>query len=206
MEIEFEATFPNVNKEDIRRRLKKAGAKLLRKEFLQKRAVFHLPEGHEIKGAWLRVRDESDKTTLSLKAVTGQRVGDQKEICLTIDDFKKAVSLLEHLGCRQKALQENKRELWQLRRVEITIDEWPFLEPFVEIEGESEEAVRKASHKLGFDYKKAVFGSIDLLYSQKYKLPAEVISNETPLIFFRGPNPFLRRRSRRRELARGLTL
>ena len=57
MQIEYEATFTNIDKDDIRQRLKKVGAKLSQPEFLQKRAVFYLPKGHEIEGlkptAWL---------------------------------------------------------------------------------------------------------------------------------------------------------
>ncbi len=67
MEIEYEATFTNISKEVIRQKLQDAGATLVKPEFLQKRSVFKLPTGHEIKGGWLRVRDEGDKITMSLK-------------------------------------------------------------------------------------------------------------------------------------------
>ena len=43
MDIEYEATFINIGKDKIRTKLKKAGAKLIRPEFLQKRTVFNLP-------------------------------------------------------------------------------------------------------------------------------------------------------------------
>jgi len=42
MDTEYEATFLDVNKENIRKVLKKSGAKLIRPEFLQKRNVFTL--------------------------------------------------------------------------------------------------------------------------------------------------------------------
>ncbi len=190
MKTEYEATFPEINKEETRNRLRNAGAKLLRPEFLQKRVVFNLPKGHEIKGGWLRVRDESDKITMSLKIVTGGKIENQKEICLKVDDFKKAESLLVAIGCQEKAYQESKRELWSFDNVEITIDTWPFLEPFVEIEGKSEKAVKEASQKLGFDYSKALFCSIDTLYSRKYGIPDDFINNKTPKIVFGGKNPF----------------
>ena len=67
MNIEFEATFSNIDKSAIVAALTKMGATLSRPEFMQKRVVFNLPHGHEIKGGWVRVRDEGDKTTLSLK-------------------------------------------------------------------------------------------------------------------------------------------
>lgn len=190
MYIEFEATFTDINKDDIRLRLKKAGAKLIRKEFLQKRVVFNLPKGHEIKGGWLRVRDEGNKITMSLKIVDGNKIENQKEIQLKVDSFERAVNLLETIGCERKAFQESKRELWELDGTEITIDEWPFLELFVEIEGKSEEIIKSVSEKLGFDYKKAKFCAVDVLYSEKYGISEDRIDNQTPEILFNDKNPF----------------
>jgi adenylate cyclase class 2 len=191
MDIEYEATFINVNKETIRKKLKSVGAKLIKPEFMQKRVVFNLPSGHEIEGAWLRVRDESDKITMSLKVVDGDKIDNQKEICLEVNNFQQAEQFLSSVGCDKKAYQESKRELWILDNVEITIDEWPFLEPFVEIEGKSEEEVRKTSKKLDFNYDEALFCSADTLYSMKYRISEYKVNNETPEIRFDMNNPFI---------------
>ncbi|MHB8903917.1 MAG: CYTH domain-containing protein, partial [Patescibacteria group bacterium] len=157
MQIEYEATFLNIDKDEMRNKLKLAGAKLIKPEFLQKRIVFNLPEGHKIKGAFLRVRDEADKITMSLKIMDGKKIENQKELCLEINDFNDGVEFLKTIGCERKAYQETKRELWILNDVEVTIDEWPFLEPFVEIEGKDENEVKKISLSLGFDYGQALF-------------------------------------------------
>jgi len=191
MNIEYEATFLNVDKNKIRNQLRKIGAKLIKPNFLQKRVVFSLPQGHEIPGGWLRVRDEQDKITMSLKVINGDKIEDQKEICLKIDDFLNAVLFLNSIGCQEKAYQESYRELWMLENTEITIDEWPYLEPYVEIEGGSEKIVKEVSGKMGFDYSQAVFGSVDVLYNKKYGTPIEQINNKIPRITFDEPNPFL---------------
>jgi adenylate cyclase class 2 len=195
MQIEYEATYPNINKDQIRERLKKAGAKLTRSEFMQKREVFNLPKGHEVYGGWLRVRDEGDKVTLSYKIVDNRKddrnIENQKELCLTIDSFEAASAILSGIGCRQKAYQETKREIWMLDEVEICIDEWPYLEPFVEVEGKSENDVKNVSEKLGFDYSKALFCSVDTLYAKKYGFAEDVFNNQTPLVTFHDPNPFV---------------
>ena len=191
MYTEFEATFTNINKIDIRMRLKESQADLVRTEFLQKRVVFYLPKGHEIKGGWLRVRDEGDKITMSLKIVDGDKIENQKEIQLNIDSFENAVEFLKTIGCEKKAYQESKRELWKLNNVEITIDEWPFLLPFVEIEGKSEEEVKGVANKLKFDYSKAKFCAVDALYAEKYGISEDRINNQTPEILFAGKNPFI---------------
>lgn len=192
MEIEFEAKFLNVDKTAVRKILKRIGAKLVKPKFLQKRVVFTLPDGKNIKTDWLRVRDEGGKITLSLKSVTGPKIADQKEICLTIDNFETAKELLLTLGCNRKAYQETRREIWRLDNVEIMIDEWPFIEPFVEVEGKSEEEVIKVSEKLGFDYREAFFGSVAPIISKKYHIPENVINNEIPEIVFGKENPYLK--------------
>lgn len=190
MQIEYEATFKNIDKTDLRARLQAAGAKLLRPEFMQRRRVFRLPAGHEINGGWLRVRDEGERITMSLKVVDGERIEDQKETQLVVDDFAAACSLLATIGCQEKAYQESKRELWILDGVDICIDEWPFLEPFVEIEGKSESEVKAAARKLSFDFSTAYFCSVDVLYSEKYSISLDRINNQTPRILFEMDNPF----------------
>ncbi len=191
METEYEATFENVNKDEIREKLKNVGGVLLRPEYLQKRIPFDLPEGYEGKNKFVRVRDEGDKVTMSFKEFLGDKIEDQKEICIVVDNFDHTVELLEKIGCKRKSYQESKRELWKLEDVEIMIDEWPFLEPFIEIEGKSEESVKKVSEKLGFDYSTALFSSASMLYQRKYNIPDTAINTE-PLIIFNMKNPFIK--------------
>jgi len=189
MDIEYEATFYPIDKDEMRVKLKKVGAKLIRPEFLQKRDVFYLPDKR--KHAWLRVRDEGDRITMSLKIVDGDKIDDQKEICFKIDSYNKGIEFLKTIGCEWKGYQETKRELWKLNDVEITIDEWPFLEPFVEVEGKSEQEVRLVSEKIGLNYKKAMFCAIGALYKMKYDVSLTYINNKIPRITFESKNPFL---------------
>jgi adenylate cyclase, class 2 len=191
MGIEYEATFLNIDKDKIRNKLKDVGAELVRPEFLQKRFNF-IPPKILSKYSWVRVRDEGDKITMSYKAIKGDKIEDQKEIDLIVNDFNKAIDFLEIIGCKRKSYQETKREIWNLDNVEICIDEWPFLEPFIEIEGKSEKEVKAVSEKLGFDYSEAWFCAVGLIYSKKYNIPPEVINNEIKEITFSIKNPFLK--------------
>ena len=191
MKTEFEATFCNIDKEAVQKALKEIDAVRLSPEFLQKRVVFDLPKGHEIPGGWLRVRQEANGATMSLKAVTGDKITDQRETQLRVDDFDTAVEFLKEIGAKQKSYQENKRERWTLDGVEVTIDEWPFLEPFVEVEGRSEKVVRDAAQKLGFNYADAKFCAVGTQYAEKYNLPDIFINKNVPKIVFGMENPFL---------------
>ena len=191
MDIEYEATFFPVVKESVREILRKNGAKLINSEYLQKRTAFNLPKGHEIAGGWARVRQEADKITMSVKIVDGHGIENKREVCLTVDSFANAEMLLTSLGCTKKAYQENKRELWKTGDVEITIDEWPYLEPFVEIEGSSEQSVKNTAEKLGFKWKNAIFHSVDYMYHKKYGVSQKAVYDKTPRITFSEPNPFV---------------
>jgi len=71
------------------------------------------------------------------------------------------------------------------------------LEPFVEIEGKSEKEVKAVSEKLGFNYSKAWFCAVGLIYSKKYNIPVEVIDNEISGIVFDMKNPFLEFKNRK---------
>lgn len=192
MDVEYEATFLDIDKDEIRKRLKDAGAELIKPDFLQKRVVFNPPKKIN-DHSWLRVRDEGDKITMSFKMVFDEnKIESQKEIELVINNFKAGVDFLEATGCQRKSYQETKRELWKLDDLDVCIDEWPFLEPFVEIEGESEKEVRTVSEKLEFDYSKALFCATGLIYSKKYNIPVEIIDNEIKRIVFDMENPFLK--------------
>lgn len=185
MQIEFEATFFPIDKEEMRERLKNAGAVLVYPEFLMKRVVFSPPK--PVEGGWLRVRDEADKITMSFKVVDGHKIENQKEIQLEINDFDEGVNFLTEIGAERKSYQETKRELWQLDGVEITIDTWPGLKPLVEIEGDNESVVKAVSKKLGFDYSQAYFGSVDMIYKKEIGIRVDVLNNHVPEITFENP-------------------
>lgn len=185
MEIEFEATFINIDKDAMRETLKKTGAALVHPEFLMKRIVFTTPTN--IPGGWLRVRQEFDKITMSLKIVDGDKIENQKETQVIVNDFDKAVEFLENCGATRKAYQENKRELWKLDGTEVTIDTWPGLGPIIEIEGGDEKSVKHVAEQLGFDYAQAYFGSIDKIYQKELGITPDTINNHTPIITFDNP-------------------
>jgi adenylate cyclase, class 2 len=146
MQTEFEAKFLDIDVPTLRARLSELGATLTHPERLMRRAVFHPPVA--MPGAWARVRDEGDRITMSLKQVTGERIEDQREAELVIDDFDRGREFLRSLGAREKAYQETRRESYSLDGVSVDIDTWPGLAPYVEIEAESESIVREISRRL----------------------------------------------------------
>lgn len=190
--IEFEVTVPQIDIEDARRRLQKSGAVLQKNSHIQKNIVFGLPEERKIKGGWMRVREESDRVTMSLKIIDGEKISDQQEYFFIAENTEDACKFLTLLGGVKKAEQEKRREIWMLGQCEVTIDEWPFLEPFLEVEGKNEEMVQEAVEFLGYEYDKCQVCAVDVLYREKYGVPEDIVDNHTPRIIFDMQNPFLK--------------
>lgn len=191
--VEYEATFYPVERDEMRQRLLDSGAELIREDFMQTRVCYDVPESCVWDQAFLRVRDEGEKITLALKGIHtsdgSSAIESQKEVEVQVDSFEKAEEFLMTLGFRKKSYQESRREMWQLDGVEVVIDEWPWIEPFVEVEGVSEEAVKVASEKLGFSWDQAIFGNVTLLYGKVYGASFADV-NECPQFLFEGDNPF----------------
>lgn len=189
MNTELEATFLDVDSESLRRTLTQAGAKLVYSERLMKRKVFDYSDSRLQKsGAWIRVRDEGEKVTMSFKQLVNRELDGTKEVCLTVDNFNNACEFLTAAGFLAKSFQETKREKWLLDDVEITLDTWPWIPTFVEIEGENEEKLREAVNNLNFKWDHALFGSVENVYQAYYDVTEEEIDNLPEMFFSEVPS------------------
>lgn len=186
MKKEIEATYLSVDKDAVRKKLRAAGFELQTPEYTMRRKTFDFSRVAPGRNKWGRVRQESDKVTMTVKEVRGSGINDTYEVELVVNDFDTASAFFEACDISAKAFQENMREVWNRDNVEITIDTWPSLNPFVEIEAETEEVVREVSKELGFDFEKAVFGSIDIVYEKELGIPAATII-KLPEITFTNP-------------------
>jgi adenylate cyclase, class 2 len=167
MNTEFEVKFVNVLHDEIRQKLKDLGADLKQPMRLMKRAIIETPS-LKAKDAFLRVRNEGDRVTLTYKQFDTLSIDGAKEFAVQVDDFQTTLDLLEAAGLPHRSLQESKRETWNLDGAEVVLDEWPWLNPYIEIEGESEAHVRVVSQKLGFEWSNAVFGDVMAAYRKQY--------------------------------------
>lgn len=170
MQAEIEAKFLNVDIDAVRLSLKSSGASCEQPMRLMQRALIEEPH-HFDTHSFIRIRDEGDKVTLTYKK-RGHRdknaIDNTAEIEVEVSDFDKTVELFKEAGWEYKTFQESKRETWHLGDVEVVIDEWPWIEPMIEIEADSEEKVRKTAEALGFDWNDAFFSHIDAVYLQRY--------------------------------------
>jgi adenylate cyclase, class 2 len=167
MNTEFEVKFIGVVHDSVREKLRSLGADLEKPMRLMKRAIIENPE-LKSKNAFLRVRDEGDKVTLTYKQFTDLSVDGAKEYEIIVSDFQDTIELLKSAGLPYRSFQESKRETWKLGNAEIVLDEWPWLNPYIEIEGVSEQHVKDIAIKLGYQWNDAVFGDVMAAYRAQY--------------------------------------
>ena len=181
MNNEIEAQFLDIDKDEMRKRLKNVGAKLVKPEVLMQRVVFYTGPH-----SFARVRDEgSGKIVMTYKNISDDdSILGTKEVNVVIDNYENGVMLLKGCGLKVKAEQESYREIWMLGSVEICIDTWPWIPTFMEIEGPSEKLVWDTAEKLGLDKTKAKFGSVDTTYRHYYGVDTEIVNQHTPKILF----------------------
>lgn len=184
MQTEIEAKFLDINPFELRDKLRNIGATQEHAERLMKRKTFDDHDGRLRKvGGWVRLRDEGDKITLSYKQLNDRTLHGTKEVTVVVNDFNTANLLLEAVGFKQKSYQETKREKWLLGDVEITLDTWPWIPMFVEIEAPDEQALKDVADKLGFDWSLALHGSVETAYQKYYDVTEEEIDGWSVITF-----------------------
>ena len=119
-------------------------------------------------GGFLHVRDDGDKVTMTYKQFNMLAIDGCDEIETIVKDFDKAIEILEKSGLKSESYQESRREQWLLDDTEIVIDEWPWVNPYIEIEGKDEKSVKSVAEKLGFDWRAVAFGSVTTVYNDKF--------------------------------------
>ena len=188
METEIEAKFPDIDPTKFRAKLKKIGAMQKSPEVFMKRKTFDFQSGSlEKVSGWVRLRDEGNKITLSYKQVNDRGLHGTKEVTVNVSDFGTACQFLENIGLITKSYQETKRETWSYNNVEITIDTWPWIPTFVELEGPSEASVRKVATALELDWKTALHGSVEPVYQMHYDFTEAEIDSWESITFVPPP-------------------
>lgn len=182
MNKEIEAIFLDIDKNEYRAKLKKAGAKMIHPEVLMRRTVFDTGPG-----SFLRVRDEGQKIVMTYKNIKRLSLDGINEVNVEVDSYENTITLLTAAGLKVKALQATLREKWVLGDVEITLDTWPALPPYTEIEGPSAKKVKDIAGKLGFSMDDALYGSVDEIYHHYYGVDQndvnycpEIVIGKTP--------------------------
>lgn len=133
-----------------------------------RRCIFAADANPSMACTYVRIRDEGDKVTMSAKQyATDGKMDSQKEYETTVKDFDTTQQILLSAGLTQTGFQENKRETWEMPDgTLVELETWPQLPNYLEIEGKSEDAVKKTASLLSLDWDDHIVQSNDYLYSK----------------------------------------
>jgi len=145
--IEHEAKILDIDPDFAKHLILDKGGQLLG-EKLMRRYVYDITPGDQSK--WLRLRDTGSEVTLTVKEITSDAIDGTYETEVVVSDFDTTNQLLAALGYTPKSYQENKRTSFILDGVEVEIDTWPRIPPYLEIEGKSREDVVRVAAVLGY--------------------------------------------------------
>lgn len=163
MQTEFEVKILDIDVEEIISKLSILGAKKIGEKF-QKRLVYNFNPPKE--NSWIRLRTDGKKTTMAIKEIQNDNINGTKELEINVGDFKRTNLFLEKLGYIAKAYQENRRISYILDDVEIEIDFWPKISPYLEIEARLISKVELMIKKLGFNRSQATSISVRKVYKK----------------------------------------
>jgi adenylate cyclase class 2 len=196
MQTEIEAKFLNVDHSTIRKKLKKVGAVRIQSVRLMRRKNFDFKDLslEKEKSGWVRVRDEGDKVTLSYKQLNHRGVDGTKEITVDVDNFEKTCNFLESINLKEQSYQETKRESWKLGAVEIELDEWPWINPFIEIEAPTQAKLFATIKKLGLEPANALHGSVEIAYQAEYDVTEAEVDHWPSILFGNIPAWLIKRK------------
>lgn len=163
--LEIEVKFYLTDLCAFEKRVRSVGASLMRARTREVNYRFDTPDmslarEHRV----LRLRqDTSTLLTYKGPAEIKDSVSVRPEIELEVNDFTAASDLLEQLGFRLSLKYEKWRTIYQLGKLEITLDEMPFGN-FTEIEGEDPATIQKTAGLLALDWNTRITDSYLLLF------------------------------------------
>lgn len=161
MHTEYEVRILNIDVDQITDKLKSLNA-IKESDSIQRRYVYDLIP--KVDGKWIRLRTDGNKTTLAVKNIVSSKIDGTQELEIVVDSFDETNLILGELGFVAKGYQENRRIKYNLNGVEVDIDFWPLIPPYLEIEGASEEIVYDIVKMLGFTKESCITRDVSKIY------------------------------------------
>lgn len=133
------------------------------------RIVDVMKKAEENFSKWVRLRQTGDITTITIKRIVNSKgeyaldAVDELEFEVpSIDDGKQ---FLEDLGFFFARHQIKMRIAYDYKNTEIVIDKWPLLNPYIEIEGPTEDDIKDTIEMLGFSQEDSIVINTDDVYA-----------------------------------------
>jgi len=169
---EIEVRFLEIDEEELKKKLREFSAQDHGEDFLEE-VIFYdkAMRWRDKEGKFVRLRKSKKGIYLSYKHHQAERADGTEEIELKIDNLEKAEVFLDRIGLVAYRHQQKKRHSFELDGVTLDIDTWPRIPTYVELEGQSEDALKQVAIKLGFDWGDVVFENARIVIENRYHIP-----------------------------------
>jgi adenylate cyclase class 2 len=119
----------------------------------------------------LRVRKVNGEIWITYKdPMTDSEMTTRKEIEIKVDDYEKAITLLESLGFKRGTVFKKHRVHYELGDVHFELDTVGNIPTYLEIETQTEEAMKKICLELNLNILEGKKGTIVEIYPEKFNL------------------------------------
>ncbi|MDE1865722.1 MAG: CYTH domain-containing protein [Candidatus Micrarchaeota archaeon] len=164
MAKEHEIDILEVDRAEAARRLKQLGADY--NGHVRYRRIEWLIGGRIGKmHSWGRVRTDGKNTTITVKRFRGKHLPmDEHEI--SANSFEEAVRLVSRLTRSKIFYFENERDIYRLDGATITLDKWPLVPLFMEIESRSMSHANELYKRLGIKGELVGNATIDSIFKR----------------------------------------
>lgn len=170
--IEIEAKFLEIDKEDIKKKLKSLGAIDLGEDLVEEAILYDRDlKWRDESKEFIRLRKINGKVFVTYKKRLSNELGGTEEVEFETSDFEKTAIVFEKAGFPIYRRQEKRRHTFKLNNVTFDIDTWPKIPTYIEIEGGSGDEIKKAAEGLGFDWKDAHFENARIIIEKIYSVP-----------------------------------
>lgn len=168
MNTEFELRILEIDPKEFKQKIINASGRLVLERTLMRRYTFDTIPADRNK--WMRLRDDGKTVKLGVKHVTSHSVDGTKEYEAAVASLEDTLKVLKELGIEHRSYQENFRTAFRLDNCEVTIDEWPKIPPFAEVEGPDEQSVLSVLAKLGYQNSDATGEDISTIFENHYQI------------------------------------
>ena len=174
--IENELKILEVDKNEFVKKIQSMGAVTVFEHLKQCRYVYDIDPNDKSK--WIRLRTNGLVSTLTIKKILDtSKVDGTEEYEVEVSDFEETNKILNILGFKARSYQENLRSFYKLDGVEISVDSWPLIPTYAEIEGKNVDAVLKLTEKLNIDKSKITTKDVTSIYNDFYEIDLLKIKN-----------------------------
>ena len=164
MPAEYEAKALDIDPAAMADLILAKGGRRVSAPTLQRRFVYDITPGAD--GKWIRLREAGGNVTLTVKEIAHDGIDGTQELEVVVSDFGATNELLGKLGFTPKSYQENRRTSFVLDGVQLEIDEWPMIPPYLEIEGPSPDEVYRIAALLGYDAEQLTSENTTKIYAR----------------------------------------